>query len=440
MKFTANLPENLLEHIVSLYLPIQSALANRSVSKRFNEGEIRSRDLDFSGIYSVRRKQAEVVRAVEDVFNQHNGPDIDRFVLILNHLGVKDKIISWVKTCVEKNIQELVLDFSKSRKTIELPIDFSAVETLTVLTLRWCTFKIPDNSPKGLKLLKRLTLMKTEVKQEMIDAILNNCIYLTTLALEQCYMRGKFSINAHDHKKFKTLAVRSMPKLLEIIMDAPTLEIFFYEGYAKLFDFSRVVALKEVDLHYHGRHCWRYYDASDMVRANMGALLGVRVLATTNIFLEALTLKCNPMSGEMTAPTFCFPNLKEFEIAFEAPTVCNFFDIAEFIKHCPKLEKVLIDVRNFTFDPGFMWEFHYEQDIQKYDKRFLRSIKEVKIIGYKGDKHELTLVAFFIWKAQSLKKLELVISTIARLLARGFDYGNINAVKSIYPSVVVTEY
>lgn len=290
MKLTANLAENLLEHIVSVYLPIQSVLTNRSVSRRFREGEIRSRNLDFSGIYSVRRNQSAVVRVVEDVFNQHKGSEINRFVLILNHMGVEDKILSWIKTCLDKNIQELVLDFSKSKKTIEIPVDFSAIETLTALTLRWCKFDIPDNSPKGLKLLKTLSLMKTEIKQDMIDAIFNNCIYLATLELKQCLMRGILSINAHNHQKFKSLAVCSMPKLLEIILDAPTLECYTYEGYVKFFDFSRVVALKEANLHYNRRYNWRYYDASDMVRANMGAHVGVRVFATTNIFLEVICL------------------------------------------------------------------------------------------------------------------------------------------------------
>lgn len=130
--------------------------------------------------------------------------------------------------------------------------------------------------------------MKTEIKQEMIDAIFNNCIYLATLELKQCLMRGILSINAHNHKKFKSLAVYSMPKLLEIILDAPTLECYTYEGYVKFFDFSRVVALKEANLHYNRRYNWRYYDASDMVRANMGAHAGVRVFATTNIFLEVI--------------------------------------------------------------------------------------------------------------------------------------------------------
>ena len=112
---TVELPEYLVEYIISMYFPIQYVLQNRVVSKTFREVVIRSRDLDFGRIYSRRRSQSEVVRIIEEIFNQHKGSEINRFVLILNHIGVEDKVLSWVKTCLSKNIQELTLDFSKSK-------------------------------------------------------------------------------------------------------------------------------------------------------------------------------------------------------------------------------------------------------------------------------------------------------------------------------------
>lgn len=47
----------------------------------------------------------------------------------------------------------------------------------------------------------------------------------------------------------------------------------------------------------------------------------------------------------MRSPIFKFLNLKEFCIRFKAPNMCNLYHIAEFLKKCPKVEKVLIDVR-----------------------------------------------------------------------------------------------
>lgn len=285
MNFSDTLHDDLLEHIMTSFLPIQTALQSRLVSKRFRHTPIQSRDLDFS---SVRGTQSKVVRIIEEVFDQHKGLEINRLVLNLNHKGVEDKIITWVKTCLNKNIQELELDFSKSKRSMEIPVDFSAIQTLTVLKLRWCKFKIPNNSPKGLQLLRTLALMKTKVKQEMIDAIFRNCIHLEMLELISCQLYGVLFINAQHNKKFKSLVMYSNPKLQKIVLNSPTLECFKYGGYVKMVDFSRVNALKEVKLHYSHCHYRNFYNPYDMAIDNMEAYTEVHVLATTNIFLEVI--------------------------------------------------------------------------------------------------------------------------------------------------------
>ncbi|ESQ29299.1 hypothetical protein EUTSA_v10023802mg [Eutrema salsugineum] len=413
IKVTETLPDDLVDHIMSVCLPIQSVLQNRSVSKKFKATEIRSRDLDFSKIYSVRCSQLSAVSIIESVFNQYKGSEINRFVLLLNHIGVEDKVLSWVNTCLGKNIQELVLDFSKSNTVFEIPVDFSAIETLTVLKLGWCKFKIPDNSPKGLKLLKILVLTKIDrVTKEMIDAIFTNCIHLETFELIKCQMYGILSINARNHKKFRLLVVDYMRNLLDIKLDSPTLECFKYYGYVRKVDFSRVYAVKEAEFHYKRSYDWHFYDPSDMVLANMRAYTRVQFLATTNIFLEAFTYRY--IDGNMRKPTFCFGNLQEFQICFKAPSICNLFVIAGFLNQCPNLKKVLIDINDFTFEPGVFWEVHHKKNIQIQNYRLntiqkrncqFKSIREVEVNGHKSLWHEFDIVVFVVRHTRSLEKL-----------------------------------
>ncbi|ESQ29304.1 hypothetical protein EUTSA_v10023885mg [Eutrema salsugineum] len=426
---TETLPDDLVNHIMSVYLPIRSVLRNRSASKKFKDLEIWSRDLDFSGIYSVRCIQRKAVRIIENVFNEHKVSEINRFVLLLNHIGVEDKILSWINTCLGKNIQELVLDFSKSRKVANIPVDFSGIEALTVLKLGWCRFKIPDNSLKGLKLLKTLSLTKTgDMNTDMINAIFSNCIHLETFELINFQMFGTLSINAVNHKKFKSLVVYTMPYLLQIIVDAPTPECFKYDGYCKRVYFSRVHTLKEANLHYNRSLYWRYYDPSERVLANMGAYIRVRVLATNNIFLEAFTYKYD--EGEMKKPNFCFWSLQEFQISFKAPTICNLFDIAQFLEQCPNLKKVLIDINDFTFEPGVYWEVHQKQHIRLHNYR-LNSIKFVEIMGYKNHWHELDIMDFFVRYAISLEKLTLTKPRNPKIKLFEPDNAKINYIKSM---------
>lgn len=45
---------------------------------------------------------------------------------------------------------------------------------------------------------------------------------------------------------------------------------------------------------------------------------------------------------------FCFWNLKEFQLFMEGTSYCNLFDIASFLKNCPSLENLFIDVSIFN--------------------------------------------------------------------------------------------
>ncbi|XP_006301954.2 FBD-associated F-box protein At1g61320 [Capsella rubella] len=286
MKLTQTIPDDMVEHIISTFLPVKSLLRNRILSKRFVDTHIRSRNLDFSGIYSRRRSQLEVVGIIEEVFNQYKGSDIHRFILLINHLGIEDKIISCINTCLGKNIQEIVLDFSKSKKVMEIPINFSAVETLQHLKLRSCKFEMVDNSPKGLKLLRTLSLMRIKVMKETINAVFTNCIHLESVELINCWMDDMLSIHAPEHKKFKSLVLSSIRGLWVISLNAPSLENFKYDGYAIKFNFVSTYTLKEANLHYNRNFSQSYYDPSNLVVNNMNFITRVFVLTTTTIFLE----------------------------------------------------------------------------------------------------------------------------------------------------------
>ncbi|EOA36008.1 hypothetical protein CARUB_v100223631mg, partial [Capsella rubella] len=343
MKLTQTIPDDIVEHIISMFLPVKSLLRNRILSKRFVSTNIQSRILDFSGIYSRRRSQLEAVSIIEEVINQYKGSDIHRFILVINHLGIEDKIISWINTCLGKNIQEIVLDFSKSKKVMEIPINFSVVETLQHLKLRSCKFDMVDNSPKGLKLLRTLSLMRIEVMKETIDVVFTNCIHLESVELINCLcMDGMLSIHAPDHKKFKSLVLSYIRDLWVISLNAPSLENYQYDGYAIKFNFVSTYTLKEANLHYNRNFSQSYYDPSNLVVNSMNFFTKVFVLTTTTIFLEALTNKYVG-GGKLEKRPFKFENLIKFHISFKALTFCTLFDIAEFLKECPKLERVVID-------------------------------------------------------------------------------------------------
>ncbi|XP_010415000.2 PREDICTED: FBD-associated F-box protein At1g61320-like [Camelina sativa] len=437
LKVLQNLPDELMVRSLS-FLPIQSLLQTRVVSKLFRHTEIRSLDLDFSRIFSVERSQLEVTNIIQNVFNKHEGMEINRFVLCPEGIDWEESVTSWINTCIGKNIQEIVLDFSKSREVVEIPIDFSAIKTLTVLNLRWCKFdEIPNNSPEGLKLLKKLSLVRTMTTKEMVDAIFTNCIHLELLELIECGIYGILTIPAPNHKKFKSLVLSTMTNITDIVVHAPTLEYFKYEGYVTNITFSTTDALKEANIHYkRNRHI---YDPSDMVISNMKDYTKVYVLATTNIFLEAL-IKRHVGGGRLERKgTFKFENLTDFKISFNARSFCTLFEIAEFLNDCPKVERLVIDIQNFEFaDRLEFWEIHLKEDIENNNYLFM-FLNEVKIIGYKNHWHELDIVEFFVKNAPALVKVDLEMPKNSKTKVHQPDNARINVITSKFPAIKVTE-
>ncbi|CAH2047389.1 unnamed protein product, partial [Thlaspi arvense] len=252
----------------------------------------------------------------------------------------------------------------EAKKVIEFTIDLSAIQTLAVLKLKWCQFEISENSPKGLNLLRMLALMKTKVTKKTLDAIFNNCIHLKTLELINCRM---------------------------------------------MIDFSRVNVLKEVKLHYNRSYDRHSCNPLAMVIANMGAFMGVHVLAATNIFLES-------------------------------PTNCTLFDIAAFLKkYCPNLEKVSIDINDFTFEPYILWELYQKPTVQNGSYP-LNTIKYVEIMGYKNGWHELDIVEFFVRNAKSLEKLKLIEPRNPEVTVFEPEYERITNIKSLSPEKDLIEF
>lgn len=80
-------------------------------------------------------------------------------------------------------------------------------------------------------------------------------------------MYGVLSIYAKNHEKFKSLVISSMPNIFHIVLNAPTLNDFKYDGYVMKVMFLRECEVKE-DIFFYKRNR-RNYDLSDLLVANM---------------------------------------------------------------------------------------------------------------------------------------------------------------------------
>ncbi|CAH2047405.1 unnamed protein product [Thlaspi arvense] len=139
-------------------------------------------------------------------------------------------------------------------------------------------------------------------------------------------------------------------------------------------------------------------------------------------------------------PDLCFWNLQEFQICFQSPTNCTLFDIAAFLKkYCPSLEKISIDINDFTFEPYILWELYQKPMVQNGNYP-LNSIKYVEIMGYKNGWHELDIVEFFVRNAKSLEKLKLIEPRNPEVTVFEPEYERITNIKRLSPKKDLIEF
>lgn len=147
-------------------------------------------------------------------------------------------------------------------------------------------------------------------------------------------------------------------------------------------------------------------------------------------------LSPNFATGRLCEPQFCLWYLKEFHMSIGISFI-NPSDIASFLKNCPNLERIFIDVSKLTdynyvlfpkslmstdllhpfdiqlgessFERGYLWEVQARERFEKCNPSF-QSLKVVKVTGFKFQKLELELVMFFLKKARNLETLAVVSS------------------------------
>ncbi|KAJ6377088.1 hypothetical protein OIU76_026119 [Salix suchowensis] len=325
------------------FLPIRNAVQIGVLSTRFKNSWNFSRRLDFDDDFARGRSPEDFKSVVNKVFDRHEGSSILRFRLCFDPDREELLVEKWIRKSIEKGVEELDLEFYQNG---------------------------------------------------------NNCSFLETLDLAQCHRI--FHLKIFAQKKFKVLRVGDCQEILRIYIDAPNLRSFHYSGHVCFIKFNVVPQLKDVMLNFRPS---KGFTETFRVRNLVYDLYPIQVLTTTSTFLEGLSPKF--IGGKLREMQFFLGNLKEFHLIMEGAIYCNPYDIISFLKHCPGLEKIFIDLNDFCFVRGPYWELHNRQSFQKYSLSF-DSLKFIKLQGFKFQKDELMLVRFLLERAISLEKLVLV--------------------------------
>uniref|UniRef100_A0A5B7BFQ6 Uncharacterized protein n=1 Tax=Davidia involucrata TaxID=16924 RepID=A0A5B7BFQ6_DAVIN len=400
---SVNLADDVLENIFS-FLPIKQAVKFALLSTRFKNSWLFSRNLYFDKDFARGRPRGEIMKTVNRVFNLHSGSKIQRFRLYFDPTNVESLVECWIKKVTIKVVEELDLDFTQGKEAFKLSSELLDVESIRVLRLALCELDLPPKL-KGLRFLKTLALRKVDVMPGLIKTVFSNCVLLEILELVKCSKIFDLKIVAQNLKKFKVLIVGNCFDILHINIDAPTLCTLHYRGDVCIINFSsKMRKLNDVILNF--APAKGFPQLSQIAELMMG-LSYVNVLTVSNTFLEGLSSKF--VNGKLREPQFYLWNLKELHLFIEGFSYINPYDIASFLKNCPNLERIFLDLGEFSFECGYYWELHGKENFEHCNPPFQR-LKFIKVKGFKFQKLELEMVKFFLNKAMLLESLALVTS------------------------------
>ncbi|KAK7412273.1 hypothetical protein VNO78_03725 [Psophocarpus tetragonolobus] len=393
-----NLPPEMLDHIFSL-LPIKEAARQCVLASRFRMSKHFNRKFLFGGEFKGRSRDF-VTQLIDDLLDTHKGPQIDSFQLRIDPLGLQHFLDKWLQICLRKNIKHLDLHFNHPHYT--LTADFlNHLNQLTTLRLIHCNLHLPLEL-HSMANLTTLLLCHVSLTDAPFHTLLHRCTKLGTIHLNNC--PGLSSLHIHS-TCLKVLKLVHCIKLEVVAVHCPTLRSLHYSGHVpRVITFAGATHIDEAFLDFAPAGNRRYMQAS-LLEKLLSHIPNVTLLTASALIPEALTAKFR--RGVFGEPCYSFFNLQELHLIMEGGLFCNPYDVLTFMKHCPLLHKLLIDMDDYNFDCGPYWELHQKPKLDKFDHYFDR-LKFVKLKGFKFLQSELELVKIILKKATHLEALIFV--------------------------------
>ncbi|XP_052193778.1 putative F-box protein At1g49610 [Diospyros lotus] len=186
----SDLPDDILHHILSR-LSIKEASGTILLSKRWNHVWATLHCLNFGEISDLGRDEKKKLVSFVDqnlMNRREKGISIHRFRMgIWAHQEFPYHADRWIGWLVECNIKELELELA-SCGFYDLPRTVFAAKSLTVLSLRCCSMRLPCDADRALfPSLQKLCLRHVVVDDRLIRSLSNICPGLEDLKLVTCF-------------------------------------------------------------------------------------------------------------------------------------------------------------------------------------------------------------------------------------------------------------
>ncbi|KAL7130141.1 hypothetical protein ABFS83_13G113800 [Erythranthe nasuta] len=392
------LDDDVLDSIFS-HLPIKEVRGLSTLSHRFRYSWKFCRNLSFDRHFAGTMSTEKFIKSVNYFFKHSLSTSADKFKLYFDATNDVNLVSFWTQKAVNLGIKEFELDLTPTKNILMLSWNLIDVETVKSVTLVNCELHLPLNS-NGLRHLKELTLRCVRARPVLVKAVLANCSSLTTFRLVRCSCIYNLRILCGpDLKRFKTLVVENCSDYDSVaIINAPSLCSFRYRG--KICEFRIQCHMERLnDVAFEIEHSKDFRMLPHKKEMVVG-IAYVRHLTISSAFLEGLTSKFEEME-------FYFWRLLKLQVTVASESYINPSDIANFLRKCPRIENVFIDIGQNAFGSSPYWIMKGRKCFDKWETLF-PLLRYVALEGFTLKEQSITMARFFLKNAIYLRHLTLI--------------------------------
>ncbi|XP_058726120.1 putative FBD-associated F-box protein At1g61330 [Vicia villosa] len=235
--------------------------------------------------------------------------------------------------------------------------------------------------------------------EDVFNVLIENCKMIKIIDLIHCSRIKKLILFAKENKHFRELTIDGCQDLEEIRIDSPTLRSIFYHGNVVVVRVEQGMQLYEAIFYFITS---KNYMQPTHLESLVSDLSHVSILTTTHLLIEGLVV--SPRDTKFRDTQYFFVNLKELHLFMDGAIFCNPYDITMFLKKCPSLVKLYIDLNEYQLDLRMYWEMHQKHLLDNWIHKF-SCLKDVVLRSFKFLPSKLELVKIILQRATILESL-----------------------------------
>ncbi|CAA3030032.1 F-box At3g62230-like [Olea europaea subsp. europaea] len=421
--YFSHLPDTLLFVIVS-FLPFKEAVRTSVLARRWRNIWYAAKNIEFDEKLFVKNEESDENKAMQRMsfvsFIKHwldncVETDLHSFRLVFSHSEHHlSQIQDCIRFCVDRDVKELDLNFSDPtwneddlKQIPETFLELSSYESLKKLEslkLSACNFRVFQFVT--FSTLKNIYLGWIEFPGSCFKNLMSMCPSLETLNLKRCWNMENFYI---DSDKLRVFVIDKCLGPEVIILNAPFLSFFQYSGPSVHLQIEYHPRMVEVILDFGLQTEYIEEGEGDMLYNLLTEISSVRVLTICSYMLQLIVTADDPITLKPA-----LENVKHLILKTELH-INEFYGITFFLKNCPNLEILTIDLCTRTifqdYKPPFTFEEHqFLTRFQYLRYRSTMCLKMVNVKGFKGETNELIVLSYLLRFGSALKYLSISLS------------------------------